>query len=545
MNTVDLASVYRRISKGDPKRQKSVGDQLDEVRKFAKREDVEVVDDAIYTDEGISGRTVGARPELNRLLDDVKSGRLKARGINVLICWGVDRLGRNLRESLNVQHLLMEHGIRLMTVRENCKPDDDGEGKIHFAIEALIAESYSDTLGKLARRAHQDAALKGKFWAPTAPVGFRRVKGGIAIDPKEAELVREVFRLFLEGRSRHSIARTLKERKTTKRGGSLDWSTDEITRILTSDAVIGVRVYKGVVWDGQRNVHNEKDKKRWVVVPNAHEAIIDLDTFVKAQRLIRERNKNLNFNAVRKHFSMLGGVDLLACGKCGGSYNSNIGPGFRIKNGEKVHVLERSYVCGRRSRHKDCDNRGVRQEVLDGVVLRRIGAYVRDGDAVRRKWQQFQKAGLEKLIPLRGKFTAIEAEIGQLEQKETRLVDAYGSGDMPKDIFGKHLEEIGRRLKALREDRRSIKKRLATFDQGFDESEYLAMLEDFHQQFGALPPESRKMLLKQLIKKVTINGPYEFVIETTFLPEPVSFPFGQDYAPPSPEAGDGEPGERR
>jgi DNA invertase Pin-like site-specific DNA recombinase len=533
MNTVDLASVYLRISKGDPKRQKSVGDQLDEARKFAKLEGAAVADDAIYTDDGISGRTVGARPELNRLLDDVKSGRLKAKGITVLICWGVDRLGRNLRESLNVQYLLMQHGIRLMAVRENCKPDDDGEGKIHFAIEALIAESYSDTLGKLARRGHQDAALKGKFWAPTAPYGYCRVKGGIAPDPKEAELVREVFRLFLEGRSRHSIARMFKERKTAKRGGSLDWCTDEITRMLTSDAVIGIRVYKGVVWDGRRNVHNEKDKKRWVVTPNAHEAIIDLNTFVRVQRLIRERNKNLNFNAVRKHFSTLGGVDLLACGKCGASYTSNIGPGFRMRDGKKVPIMVRSYVCGRRSRHKDCDNRSVRQEVLDGVVLRRIAAYVRDADAVRQRWQQFQKAGLEKLIPLRGKITAVEAEIGQLEQKEARLVDAYGTGHMLKDIFGKHLEEVGRRLKALREDRRLIKKRLAAFDQGFDEQEYLTMLEDFHTQFGALPPESRKMLLKQLIKKITINGPYEFVIETTFLPEPVSFPFGQDYQPPS------------
>ena len=295
----------------------------------------------------------------------------------------------------------------------------------------------------------------------------------------------------MEGRSRHSIARMFKDEKIAKRGGSLDWCVDEITRILASEALIGVRVYKGVVWDGQRNVHNEKDKGRWVVTPNAHEAIIDLDTFVRAQRLIRDRKKNLNFNAVRKHFSTLGGVDLLFCGKCGASFNSNIGPGFRMRDGKKVPVLNRFYVCGRRSRHRDCDNRSVRQEVLDGVVLRRIAAYVRDSDVVRRKWRQFQQGGLEKLIPLGGKFVAVEAEIAQLEQKEARLIDALGSGDMPKDIFGKHVEANGRRLKALREDRRSIKKRLAAFDQGFDESEYLAMLEDFHEQFGALAARSR------------------------------------------------------
>lgn len=534
------AAGYLRVSKGDLRRQRSLGDQLVEVKALASREDIELDSNALYTDEGISGRSVEARPALQRLLDDVKSGKLKVMGISVLICWAIDRLGRNLREALNVEHMLMQHGIRLMTVREGCRPGTRGEGRMHFQIEALVAESYCETLGHLSRRAHKDAAYRGLFWAPTPPYGYRRTKGALAIEPKEAELVREVFRLFLEGYSRHSIARLLKKKGIAKRGGSLNWCIDEITRILTSDAVIGVRVHRGVVWDGRRNVHNE-NRDEWIVVPWAHEPIIDLNTFVKVQRLIRERNQNLNFNAVRKHFSLLGGVGLLVCGQCGGSYNSNIGPNTTIRGGKRIRVMKRYYGCGGKMRLGDCDNRAVRQEVLDSVVLKRIAAYVRDSDAVRRRWQEFQKAGLEKLIPLRGKLTAVEAEMGKLERREARLVDAYGSGDMAKDLFGKHMEEASRRLAGLRTERRSIKERLAAFDQGFDEREYLSMLEDFDRQFGALPPESRKMLLKSLIKKITINGPYDFVIETTFLPEPVVFPLGQDYGPwPAPEAGQGQ-----
>lgn len=533
------AAGYLRVSKGDLRRQRSLGDQLVEVKALASREDIELDSNALYTDEGISGRSVEARPALQRLLDDVKSGKLKVMGIGVLICWAIDRLGRNLREALNVEHMLMQHGIRLMTVREGCRPGTRGEGRMHFQIEALVAESYCETLGHLSRRAHKDAAYRGLFWAPTPPYGYRRTKGALAIEPKEAELVREVFRLFLEGYSRHSIARLLKKKGIAKRGGSLNWCIDEITRILTSDAVIGVRVHRGVVWDGRRNVHNE-NRDEWIVVPWAHEAIIDLDTFVKVQRLIRERNQNLNFNAVRKHFSLLGGVGLIFCGKCGGGYNSNIGPGVRIENDRKVRVIEKSYVCGRRARHGDCDNHSVRQEVLDNVVLGRIAAYVKDANAVRGRWQEFRKAGLEKLIPLRGRMATVEAEIGQLERREARLVDAYGSGDMAKELFGKHMEQTSRRLAELRAERRAIKERLAAFDQGFDEREYLSMLEDFDRQFGALPPESRKMLIKSLIKKITINGPLAFEIETTFLPDAVAFPFGQDYEPaPAPQAGQG------
>ncbi|MEQ1917727.1 MAG: recombinase family protein, partial [Elusimicrobiota bacterium] len=248
MKTLLKAVPYLRVSKGDLSRQKSLEDQLDEARQFASDEGLEIVAGMSYVDDGISGRSVAARPALKQLLEDAQSGRLKAAGVSVVLCWGVDRLGRNMREAMNVVHALKQCGIELMTVRERCNTSDPSESKMTFAIEALIAESYSETLGHLARRAHKDAALKGRFWAPTAPYGYRKAKGGIVIDPKEAALVREVFRLFLEGRSRHSIARMFKEEKIAKRGGSLDWCIDEITRMLTSDAVIGVRVYKGVVW---------------------------------------------------------------------------------------------------------------------------------------------------------------------------------------------------------------------------------------------------------------------------------------------------------
>jgi DNA invertase Pin-like site-specific DNA recombinase len=532
---------YLRVSEGDLSRQKSLGDQLDEARQFASDEGVEIAEGMSYVDDGISGRSVAARPALKQLLEDAQSGRLKAAGVSVVLCWGVDRLGRNQREALNVVHALNQCGIELMTVRERCNTGDPGESKLTFAMEAMIAESYSETLGALARRGHQDAAHKGRFCSPTAPYGYRRVKGGIEPDPKEAELVREVFRLFLDGRSRHGIAKRLKETKVAKRGGSLDWCIDEITRILTSDAVIGVKLYKGVVWDGQRNVHNEKDKSRWIVTPNAHAAIIDLDTFVKAQRLIRDRKSNINFNTMKKHFSLLGGLDILTCGKCGSGYNSMIGPGFRMRDGMKVKVLNKYYACGRRSRHRDCQARNVQQAVLDHVVLQRIAAYVRDTDALRRNWKRFHEAGLEKLLPLKGKLQALDAEIAQLDQKQARFIDALGTGDMPKTLFSKHSEDVARRLRAVKADRRAIKDRVAAFDKGFDESKYLAQLAEFNGQFETLPPESRKMLLKQLVTKITINGPYEFVIETTFLPEPVSFPFGPDYEPPA----GGEPGERR
>lgn len=541
MKPILKAVPYLRVSEGDLSRQKSLDDQLDEARQFASDEGVEIVEGMSYVDDGISGRSVAARPALKQLLEDAQSGRLKAAGVSVVLCWGVDRLGRNQREALNVVHALNQCGIELMTVRERCNTGDPGESKMSFAMEAMIAESYSETLGALARRGHQDAAHKGRFWAPTPPYGYRRVKGGIEPDPKESELVREVFRLFLEGRSRHGIARLLKERKTTKRGGSLDWSVDEITRMLTSDAVIGVRVYKGVTWDGQRNVHNEKDKSRWIVTPNAHESLIELDTFVRAQRLIRDRKSNLNFNTVKKYFSLLGGIDILACGKCGGGYNSMIGPKIRMRDGMKVEALNKYYACGRRSRHGDCQGLNVRQEVLDRVILQRIAAYVKDTDAMVRNWKKFNEAGLEKLMPLKGKLQALDAEIAQLDQKQVRFIDAYGTGDMPKALFSKHLEDVGKRLRALKTDRRALNERMSAFDKDFDVSKYLAQLAEFNGQFEALPPESRKMLLTKLIKKITINGPYEFVIETTFLPEPVSFPFGQDYEPPLAPALGAEP----
>lgn len=521
MKTLRRAVIYVRISKGSLDRQKSLADQLAEIKKFAAKQGIEILEELIYCEEGKTGRTVDARPEMQRLLADVAANKMEKFDVDLLIYWAGDRMARNSTDALNIAQTMADHGIRIYFLREQYSIDGRGENRMRFVFDSLIAESYSETLGHLARRAHRAEALKGGYCSPTPPYGYsRNGNGPLKVNPVEAERLREMFRLLLAGYSRHRIAQTLKERRVPKRGGSFRWTIDEVTGYLRHDASIGIRVFKGVTWDGKQNVHN-KNKDEWMIIPYAHDPIIDLDVYIRGQKLMDARNRSLNFNPMRKHFSLLGGLEILFCGECGSGSGSNIGrKAPASKDGERR--LHRYYICGRKGRHRqECSSRAVRQHVVDQVVLRKVASYVSDPGKVRDVWQRYRKDGAKALLPVRDRLEATQAEISQLESRHARLLDLVETGSKAQGGVGRRLEALEREIKALTVTRGELRQKVKEFEKGFSEDKFLRELEDFHQSFGAVAPESRKMLIKSLIRKVVIHGSDRFTIETSFLPKPI------------------------
>lgn len=540
MKTPRIAVVYRRLSKGNLLKQKSLEDQLKEIEDYAAHNGFEIA--TVYTDAVRTGRTLERRDQMQQLLKDAESGHLERLGVSHVIFWGIDRLARNLRDSLNFEHAMARAGLHLVGVREHFEHDGSRLSRLRFTLEAFIAESYSDNMTALSRRGQRPKMLEGGYSSPSTPYGFRRTTGNgpLAIHLPEAELVKEMYDRLLRGESISAIARDLTSRRVPKRNGSWKWSPIEVSRRLREDANIGIRTYKGVAWDGRRALPNG-DPRAWEIIPSAHQAIIDLDTFIRAQHLLEDRRRSRNLSVTRKHFALLSGLGLLVCGKCGSCYVSNVARGYRMRDGRRVPMLERRYMCSRRVRLRDCTGQLVRQWTLDGVVLEQIARYVAEPGVVQRVWKQHLKRGLEALMPVKSQLRAKEAEIAEWAGRQSRLIDAYGSAPMPVEVFGREIKRLEERLRVLRSERAALLKRVAAFDGKVSPEAILGSLKNFHESFGAAAPETRKLLVRGLIKKVTINGPRDYLIETTFLPAPVAFPFGQDSEPaPAPQAGQGQ-----
>jgi site-specific DNA recombinase len=240
----------------------------------------------LYSDAGLSGCLPSAkRPGLASLLTDVE--RLP-RGSATLVVFRLDRLGRNAREVLNLEHELRRKGVQLASVTEQLDSSTP-TGKVHLHILSAFAEYEASVIGERTYVAMRSAlSPESVRVGGPAPFGYRSGKHGV-YEPvaDEAAVVRQVFRLFLGGdKSFAGVARSLNERGYRTRAGR-SWSHSTVALLLRN-----ARTYSGSrIWGRTCRRGDRRDADDWLVVPDAHEAIIDDDIARNVLAVLSRRDR--------------------------------------------------------------------------------------------------------------------------------------------------------------------------------------------------------------------------------------------------------------
>jgi len=279
---------------------------------------------AIYTDDNVSGSGF-ERIGLERLKDDVLAGR-----IQILLLKDLSRLGRNNAKTLQWIDFLEEHGIRILTAdgRYDSLQDNDMVG-----IETWANERYIRDISRKIRSCLRFKIERGEYLG-NAPYGYVKSnveKNRLVINEEQAEVVRQIYDLYLSGLGYSSIAGKLNERGIPSPEG-MKWNRISIRRILTS------RVYIGDTVQGVSERISFKSKKtrrlpeeEWVITENTHEGIITREEFQRVQKIRESRAAGKTIRR-RKASHILSGV--IFCGRCGST----------------MYVRKRSgglaYVCG-------------------------------------------------------------------------------------------------------------------------------------------------------------------------------------------------------
>jgi site-specific DNA recombinase len=167
-----------------------------------------------------------------------------------------------------------------------------------------------------------EKAKKGEFCGVKPPYGYKVVDKLLIIDEKQAVIVREVYRLFLEGTTIMRFARIMNERKVPTDGTAKEWWPSKVYRILSNPMYAGYMAYNRRHPVGTRIIKNPKEKH--VIVEGLHEGIVSKENFKKVQEIL---SNNPVFSIRR--VTLLSG--LLHCGKCRctlcTSYAKKIRPG--------------------------------------------------------------------------------------------------------------------------------------------------------------------------------------------------------------------------
>jgi len=291
-------AIYARVSTEEQvKEGYSIRGQEQKLKDYALVKDWSIYD--VYIDEGISGKNLTARPEINRLINDVKKGNVK----NVLV-FKIDRLTRSTSDLIFLVDLFNQHDCAFNSLMESIDTQT-ASGRMFLKIIGTFAEFERENIAERIILGRERKVNEGyTLCSYVASYGYERPNGQKiqTIIESEAQIVREIFDLFANhGVTMTEIARRLNLRGIPTKQG-VKWNVGGVKNILKNSNYIG-------------NVrHHYLNEERSYTVQGKHEAIISEELFNKAShRLVK--TKRMVTRKPPKDENYFSGF--LVCAKCG------------------------------------------------------------------------------------------------------------------------------------------------------------------------------------------------------------------------------------
>ena len=289
----------------------------------------------VYTDRGITGVSTAKREGFNRMIQDALVGK-----IDLIITKSVSRFARNTVDTLTTIRKLKEHGVEVYFEEQNIYTMD-GKGEVLLTIMSSIAQEESRNISENVTWGMRKRFADGKVSMPYKQfMGYRRGKNGTPeIVEVEAQIIRTIFRRFLEGSTPAIIARELNDadipcpsRKsllgeneieaTKARRKNARWSPSTIESILTNEKYKGDAIL-------QKTYCTDYIKKTFVVndgseIPkyyaqNSHPAIVSAEVFDLTQMELEWRRSLKGSYSGKSCFA-----SRILCGDCGAFYGSKV-----------------------------------------------------------------------------------------------------------------------------------------------------------------------------------------------------------------------------
>ena len=455
-----MLAIYTRLSKED-KVSTSIVNQTREGKEFALKNNLKYT---IYNEgEGISGGAdIKDRPQLNRLLLDIRNGDIKAIWFR-----NQNRLERN---SATYVIFISEAKKYNVDVYFNDKlhnfdnPSDNLLGNITSAVN----QYQRDLQASQTKRTLKDNVRDGKVWSVVA-YGYKSNNGYLAIDKEEAIVVRDIFKMSLSGKGTDSIANDLNDKGVSSRKGKL-------FRGKTIQGMIKNTIYKG-----KRLYSNE-----YYDCPN----IIEPHLWQK----VNDNLKNNRNNSGKKvdHKYLLKG--LLKCGECGRNYYGR----------KRLSGKDNSYICSsKRYKELTCCNKGILIPFLDKLIWSQLFSK----KLFLKAYQDFIANNDNDLIVSRIKKenNIIEKTISSNKKKINKLFDYFidneNLNESSKNQVTSKINSIENDNTSLKEIRNNNLEDLKQFEKAGDTS----IEEILNRNYSNPSFNVKKEVINSIVNNITIT----------------------------------------
>ena len=307
---------YARVSTDSDEQENSYEAQVDYFTEYIRgRDDWTFVD--IYTDEGITGTSTAHREGFNQMIADALAGK-----IDLIVTKSVSRFARNTVDSLTVIRELKANGVEVYFEKENIFTFD-GKGELMLTIMSSLAQEESRSISENVTWGIRKSFSDGKVMMPYGSfLGYRKGEDGLPeVVPEEAEVVKTIYRRFLDGMTPHQIARSLTRSGIPTPRGREIWSESTISSILTNERYKGdALLQKSFCTDflTKKFKKNEGEVPQYYV-KNSHPAIVSEEVYDLVQLEIEARKEYGNRYSGKGLFA-----SRIICSDCGGYFGSKV-----------------------------------------------------------------------------------------------------------------------------------------------------------------------------------------------------------------------------
>ncbi len=406
----------------------------------------------VYSDNGRTG-TVFDRPAWNRLMDDVRTGKIQC-----IVVRDLSRFGRDYVETGSyLEKIFPALGTRFISVKENFDNFTCGNAmeSLSVSLQNLVNAMYSRDISKKVSTALRAQMETGNFRNRNLPYGYlwNGDKTAYVVDEEAAAVVRQIFEWKRQEVSVYTIVERLKtggiesperhkRRAGTRSGGNIQgegWCPSTIRGILQNRAYIGEMVCgksETALYKGLKKHVTETDK--WIVVPDAHPPIVSISDFEAVERQMREDSAHRETAMEWSADIRAGMIDLFAgkifCADCGKRMYYK-----RQRIQCKGVVFRGVYDCSTHMRrgHGTCFKHAMRQDALNEKVF----------NAIRDQLQVALDYG-KLLLAMRGgsgeasvrekhkaAVASVKLRLNALKKKRAGLYESYVEGILNEEEY--------------------------------------------------------------------------------------------------------------
>ena len=404
----------------------------------------------VFADEGISGTSASKRPAFLRMIRQCRQGK-----IDLVLVKSISRFARNTVDCLNYIRALRTMGIAVIFEKENINTLES-DSEILITMMGAFAQAESESMSGNIIWGKRQAMREGKVVMQYKhPYAYERGEdGNPKIIPEQAEVVRQIYKSFLAGRSVRMIKAELEAQGVPATQGGKSWSESVIRSILKNEKYCGdVLMQKPFSQDviSKKQIRNVGQLPMYLK-RNNHEGIVSRDTYNAVRAEFARRNagrapsRKLAPTGRSCYSAKYALTERLVCGECGTLYRRCVW----TKQGEKFAV----WRCASRVDYgtKYChDSPTLREDALQAAILAALNDAMSQREVLVGRIESAMRA---ELVSLPGEYLSaadIDRQLDGLNQEFQALFRQTSGAD-----YLSHAEEFKRisdEMSALKEKR--------------------------------------------------------------------------------------------